>query len=144
MKRHVLILRYSGFAALATIANLAAQRGVLHLANGRLEASVGFISAMVVGTGAGLVLKYILDKRWIFYDPSSGLANHSRKFALYTVMGIATTVIFWASETGFWLIWHSQPMRELGAVLGLTVGYITKYNLDRRFVFGRPAGAGQT
>jgi putative flippase GtrA len=26
-------------------------------------------------------------------------------------------------------------MRELGAILGLSVGYVVKYNLDRRFVF---------
>ena len=26
-------------------------------------------------------------------------------------------------------------MRELGAVLGLSVGYVVKYFLDRRFVF---------
>lgn len=37
-------------------------------------------------------------------------------------------------------------MREIGAVLGLIVGYVTKYHLDRRFVFrpelGSPAPAG--
>jgi hypothetical protein len=26
-------------------------------------------------------------------------------------------------------------MRELGAVIGLAIGYVVKYNLDRRFVF---------
>ena len=26
-------------------------------------------------------------------------------------------------------------MRELGAILGLTIGYIIKYKLDKRFVF---------
>jgi hypothetical protein len=26
-------------------------------------------------------------------------------------------------------------MRELGAVIGLTIGYVVKYELDRRFVF---------
>ena len=31
--------------------------------------------------------------------------------------------------------WRSDPMREAGAVLGLTVGYVVKYNLDRRYVF---------
>ena len=35
----------------------------------------------------------------------------------------------------FWLIWGTDLARESGAVLGLTVGYVVKYNLDRRFVF---------
>jgi hypothetical protein len=29
-------------------------------------------------------------------------------------------------------------MREAGAVLGLTVGYVVKYRLDRRYVFTGP------
>ncbi|MDC1270063.1 GtrA family protein, partial [Amylibacter sp.] len=38
-------------------------------------------------------------------------------------------------ETAFWLVWQTYAMRELGAVLGLSIGYVVKYNLDRRFVF---------
>ena len=30
---------------------------------------------------------------------------------------------------------QTQLMREIGAVLGLTVGYIIKYHLDYRYVF---------
>jgi putative flippase GtrA len=50
-------------------------------------------------------------------------------------MGIVTTAIFWSTETAFWLIWETHTMRELGAVLGLSLGYVVKYALDRRFVF---------
>ncbi|MEL6702576.1 MAG: GtrA family protein, partial [Pseudomonadota bacterium] len=46
-----------------------------------------------------------------------------------------TTMIFWGTETAFWLIWDTDIMRELGAVIGLSIGYVVKYNLDRRFVF---------
>ena len=81
------------------------------------------------------MVKYILDKRWIFFDTSSGLATHGRKFTLYTLMGIVTTLIFWGTETAFWLAWRTDLMREIGAVLGLTTGYVIKYKLDRRFVF---------
>ena len=31
-------------------------------------------------------------------------------------------------------------MREIGAILGLTVGYVIKYNLDYRFVFRKTDG----
>ena len=52
-------------------------------------------------------------------------------------MGILTTLIFWGTETIFWLIWQNENMRELGAVLGLSLGYSIKYNLDKRFVFNQ-------
>jgi putative flippase GtrA len=50
-------------------------------------------------------------------------------------MGLVTTAIFWGTETLFWWLWHTDAMRELGAVIGLTIGYVTKYQLDKRFVF---------
>lgn len=131
MTRQGLVLRYAGFCVLATLANLGVQRLVL-LAGGT---AMHFALAVAAGTLAGLVVKYLLDKRWIFYDGASGLRAHGRKFTLYTAMGLVTTAIFWGTETAFWMVWKTDPMRELGAVIGLTIGYIVKYNLDRRFVF---------
>ena len=122
---------YAIFAVIATIINLGVQRIVLAWNND----AVGFATAILCGTLAGLVVKYLHDKRWIFNDYSTGLKAHGQKFTLYAIMGIATTLIFWGTETAFWLIWRTDPMRELGAVLGLSVGYMTKYFLDRRFVF---------
>jgi putative flippase GtrA len=144
MSPATLVLRYAGFAALATLANLGAQRLVLAY-GAQLLPWVGdgllLAAAIVAGTGAGLVLKYALDKRWIFADPETGLKAHGRKFGLYTAMGLVTTAIFWGFETVAWLIWHSDFAREAGAVLGLAIGYVVKYRLDRRFVF-RTAPAG--
>jgi len=138
LKSHVLILRYSMFAVLATIANLGAQRIVLAIN----DTGYAFALAVFVGTAVGLVLKYILDKRWIFYDTTKGAAVHGKKFTLYTLMGVVTTLIFWGSETTFWLVWKTDVMREIGAVLGLMVGYVVKYNLDRRYVFNTPSTVG--
>ena len=133
-----LILRYAAFAVIATLVNLGVQRVVL--AGG--DSAGVFALAMVAGTAAGLVVKYALDKRWIFHDRTTGARENGRKFALYTVMGLATTALFWATETAFWLIWQTDRMRELGAVIGLTVGYVVKYRLDRRFVFTSAGAAG--
>ncbi|PWE30988.1 polysaccharide biosynthesis protein GtrA [Pararhodobacter marinus] len=131
-----LLWRYSAFAAIATLANLGAQRLVLRLGDGPLL----FALAVVAGTGLGLVVKYALDKRWIFADTETGMRAHSRKFGLYTVMGLVTTAIFWGTETAFWLAFETHEAREIGAVLGLAVGYVVKYRLDKRFVFtGRVA-----
>jgi putative flippase GtrA len=131
MTLQMLIVRYAAFAVLATVANLMAQRIVLSFG----ETGGHFAVAVGAGTIVGLVIKYLLDKRWIFYDADTGVKNHSRKFSLYTAMGLITTAIFWGTETAFWLIWQTDVMRELGAILGLSVGYVVKYNLDRRFVF---------
>jgi len=126
-----LAIRYAAFAAIASVANLATQR--LIFATTDLE--IRFLIALVAGTGVGLVLKYVLDKKWIFFDAAQPLAAETRKFSLYTLTGIATTLIFWGAEALFWEIWQTQFMRETGAILGLTTGYIIKYQLDRRFVF---------
>lgn len=126
-----LIVRYAAFAVIATLANLATQRLVLMTGN----TGGHFAAAVAAGTLVGLVSKYALDKRWIFYDSATGVRAHGQKFTLYTAMGLVTTVIFWGTETAFWLIWHTDLMRELGAILGLSIGYVVKYNLDRRFVF---------
>ncbi|MCB1405633.1 MAG: GtrA family protein [Rhodobacteraceae bacterium] len=126
-----LILRYGVFAVIATLVNLGGQRMVLALG----ETPLLYATAVITGTGLGLVVKYVLDKRWIFADASTGLRAHSRKFSLYTAMGLITTAIFWATETVFWWLWQTHSAREIGAVLGLAVGYVVKYQLDKRFVF---------
>lgn len=129
MTLKTLILRYSAFAVIATLVNLATQELVL-MAGGRTDLWVAL--AVVAGTGTGLVAKYLLDKRWIFDDQSAAIGQ---QFALYTVMGIATTVIFWGSVALAWAVWGTDAARIGGAVVGLTIGYVTKYRLDRRYVF---------
>lgn len=136
MSGGALALRYAAFAVVATAANLATQRLLL----GGGDTGPRFALAVAAGTLVGLVVKYALDKRWIFADREGGLRAHGRKFTLYTAMGLVTTAIFWGAETAFWLAWRTDLAREAGAVLGLAVGYGAKYRLDRRFVFA-PAGA---
>ena len=126
-----LAARYAAFAGVATLANLAAQRLVLMGGEG----PVMFAAAVLAGTAVGLVVKYVLDKRWIFYDATTGARARGRQFGLYTAMGLVTTAIFWATETAFWLTFGTHTAREIGAVIGLTVGYIVKYRLDRAYVF---------
>jgi putative flippase GtrA len=126
-----LIFRYGAFAVAAMIANLAAQRLVFAFAANEIRLAL----ALVAGTGVGLVLKYVLDRKWIFFAPLRPAVQEARRFSLYTLTGVATTLLFWATESSFWLFWHDQTAREGGAILGLTAGYVIKYHLDRRFVF---------
>lgn len=136
MKLSSLVIRYAAFAGIATAANLVAQRLTLEATNHPSRLGL----ALAMGTIVGLIVKYALDKRWIFADRSRGARAHAKRFGGYTLMGVGTTVIFWGLELGFWAIWKTDLMREVGAVLGLAIGYVVKYQLDKRFVFDpRPA-----
>lgn len=94
-----------------------------------------FILALGFGTLVGLVVKFVLDKRWIFFDQTQGVSENSKKFSVYTLMGVVTTIIFWGFEATFWMIWKTDLLREVGAIIGLSIGYFIKYHLDKKFVF---------
>lgn len=126
-----LALWYSIFALIATAANICAQ----DLSIRAYAGDFGVLLSVAVGTGAGLVVKYILDKRYIFRFHTRNVAHDSSTFMLYTVMGLATTVIFWGFEFGFDHLFASKEMRYLGGIIGLAIGYVTKYQLDKRYVF---------
>ena len=88
-----------------------------------------------MGTGFGLVVKYILDKKYIFQYKTKNFRHNRQIFFLYTSMGLLTTFIFWGFEFGFHYIFETKEMRYLGGILGLIIGYICKYYLDKRYVF---------
>lgn len=125
-------LKYAIFALISTAANISAQDVVTGLYTGAFH----ILASIVVGTGVGLIVKYVLDKRFIFRFRARSIAHDTQVFALYTFMGIVTTVIFWAVEFGFDHIYQTKEMRYLGGAIGLAIGYLTKYHLDRRYVFG--------
>lgn len=126
-----LTIKYIIFALIATAVNIGAQDIVIRNYIGAFD----ILISVVVGTGAGLVVKYILDKRYIFRFRARDAAHDTQTFALYTVMGLVTTVIFWGFEFGFHHIFETKEMRYLGGVIGLAIGYLTKYHLDKRYVF---------
>jgi len=122
---------YSLFAILATIANISVQDVVIRLYHDSLQIPI----SIVAGTGSGLLLKYLLDKRYIFHFHAKNAMHDTRTFVLYLIMGILTTSIFWGFEFCFDWWFHSKELRYLGGVIGLAVGYIAKYHLDKHFVF---------
>jgi putative flippase GtrA len=50
-------------------------------------------------------------------------------------MGGVTTIIFWGFELSFYYFFESTLMKYVGGGLGLILGYISKYFLDKKFVF---------
>lgn len=127
---------YALFAVLATGINLGSQWLVLRIvAPVHVPMSQELFLALGFGTAAGLVTKYVLDKRYIFGDLSMGVANHAAKFSLYTTTGIVTTAIFWSSELFGAFVDPDGIGLYIGGAAGLVVGYIIKYRLDKAFVF---------
>lgn len=126
-----LALTYAIFALIATAANIGAQDLVTRGYSGAFDV----LLSVVIGTGVGLVVKYMLDKRYIFRFRARDAVHDGQTFFLYTLMGLATTVIFWGFEFGFHHLFETKEMRYLGGVIGLAIGYVAKYRLDKRYVF---------
>lgn len=126
-----LALLYAAFAIIATAANLSSQALVIWLYKGvyAIEASI------LIGTIIGLPIKYVLEKQHIFAFTTENFAHDSKLFLIYSFMGIFTTALFWGVEYAFQRQFGTDAMRYLGGGIGLTLGYIIKYHLDKRFVF---------
>ena len=83
----MIALKYIGFAILATLVNLASQYCSFLVYN----QAYSLYLALFIGTIAGLVTKYILDKKYIFYHtpqnrnqdphPSRRLRRHAPETA---------------------------------------------------------------
>jgi putative flippase GtrA len=125
-----MFFRYVVFAVVATLANLAAQELVI-----RLAPIAPLTVSILAGTVAGFVLKYILDKKWVFDDGYAGHRRELQKVTLYGAFSVLTTLVFWSFEVAFWTIWRTDLAKYTGAVLGLAIGYAAKFALDRTFVF---------
>lgn len=90
---------------------------------------------MFCGTIAGLLSKYILDKKYIFYHKPKSKKDDAKKFILYSMMGVFTTFIFWSTEIAFDHYSDHPYAKYVGAVVGLSIGYVVKFFLDKKFVF---------
>jgi hypothetical protein len=129
---------YTVFAMLATAVNIGSQAMVISLYHGAYALPL----SILVGTAAGLPVKYVLEKRHIFSFESDSLAHDSKMFALYSFMGVFTTALFWGVEYGFHQMFGTDAMRYLGGAIGLIMGYAIKYPLDKRFVFVKRSAIG--
>lgn len=125
------LIKYTLFSALSIIVNLGSQAIIFLLSSQWYN----FYIALIVGTGSGLVLKYMLDKKYIFYHIPRSKSDDIKKFTLYTMMGGITTFIFWVVEYLFFKFVPMEFSQYIGGGIGLIIGYYIKYKLDKRFVF---------
>ena len=124
-------IKYGIFAIVSTILNLLFQYFSLSLYFGDGSLYV----AMFFGTLAGLICKFMLDKKYIFYHVSTEKMDDAKHFTLYSLTGVLTTMIFWVTEIGFDILFSSNIAKYVGAVIGLSIGYTAKYFLDKKYVF---------
>ncbi|SFV61192.1 hypothetical protein MNB_SV-6-940 [hydrothermal vent metagenome] len=127
----MIAIKYSIFALISTLFNLSFQ----YISFSIYDGFGSLYLAMFIGTLAGLIAKYILDKKFIFYHKPKDKKDDAKKFALYSLMGVFTTIIFWGTEIMFDMIFDSVNAKYLGAIIGLSIGYVIKYFLDKKFVF---------
>jgi len=122
---------YAVLALIATLANIGSQDLVIRFYDGVYHVML----SVIVGTGVGLVVKYVLDKAYIFRFRAQDALDDGQTFVLYTVTGVATTAIFWGCEFWFDYMFKTKEWRYIGGAIGLAIGYAVKYQLDKRFVF---------
>jgi putative flippase GtrA len=130
--------RYVAFALVATALNFASQALVTQaLGYGAI------LVALAVGTITGLLVKFELDRRWIFRFVPRDTLHHGGTFGLYAATGIATTAIFWGAELAADRLIGGPLGRYAGGAAGLAVGYFVKYRLDKKFVFAHSSPDGR-
>ena len=129
-----IFLRYVAFAVTAGLVNLCTQEIAIHLAP---IYPVQF--SILCGTGTGFFTKYLLDKRFVFFDTFESKMKELGKITVYGLSGVGTTLLFWGIELGFWHIGGTAEIKYVGAVIGLSLGNFIKYRLDRNLVFSKRA-----
>ena len=122
---------YIAFALVAIVVNLFTQELTSNIFHYKYE----IVFSMFTGTLAGLFVKYLLDKKFIFKFVTKSQKQDVTTFFFYSIMGVATTFLFWVTEYMFDLWFETKTMRYVGAVIGLSIGYVTKYYLDKKYVF---------
>lgn len=127
--RFWLLAKYTLFCAIAMFLNL----GTQYIADVSFSPSLWF--SMGIGTVVGLFSKYLLDRNYIFRGRGATIAKDARRFLTYTVMGAGTTGVFWLTEWVFAATFSFVYAKYVGGAIGQVIGYLIKYQLDKRWVF---------
>lgn len=128
------MIRYVLFAIAAGATNLLTQAVVF-----RLAPIEPLAASILAGTVIGFIVKYVLDKRWIFFDDYNGVRQEVSKVVLYGLFSVVMTLLFWAFEIVFLMIGGTETAKYSGAAIGLAIGYVLKYLLDKKITFNQKA-----
>ena len=119
------IFLYFLFAVLSSFINIIGQHIFLNFYE-------NLFLAVIAGSAAGLIFKYILDAAIVF---ESNRNIDLRNFIKYAFIGACITPVIWVAEVTFLNIFGTVFMRDVGALLGIALAYLIKYEVDKRFVF---------
>ncbi len=89
----------------------------------------------ILAVGITYIIKFFLDKYIVFKRKGSKLKDTSREFFKYLIFAIFTTI----ENIGIQFIltnFLGFPL-ELSFIIALSIGYLTKFFLDRKYVFNR-------
>ena len=87
----------------------------------------------IVAVGITYVIKFFLDKYLVFKKTSLKIKETSQEFFKYFGFAILTTI----ENIGIQFIFTNifKAPLEVGFLIALSIGYITKFFLDRKYVF---------
>lgn len=117
--------RYILFCLISIFLNLLTQEFFLIFFN-------SYVISILFGTVIGFLIKFYLDKNFIFLKSSSFSFN---QLFTYTFTAIFSTIIFWSVEIFFLIYFQNNMMKILGGFLGLILGYTLKFKLDYKLTF---------
>lgn len=89
----------------------------------------------VAAVGITYIVKFLLDKFVVFEKKSTQLKETSEQFIKYFIFAIITTI----ENIGIQFLltnFIGTPL-EISLIIALSIGYITKFLLDRRYVFAK-------
>ena len=119
------IFLYFLFALLASIVNVIGQHIFLNY-------NENLFFAVIAGSAAGLVFKYVLDSSIVFEGKKP---INIRTFIIYAFFRACITPIIWIVEVIFLNTFGTVFMIDVGAFLGLGLVYYINYEMDKRYVF---------
>ena len=97
--------------------------------------TLSFWSSYALGLFVGFVLKYLLDKKYVFNDSYENRGAETRKAGLYAIMSILCTILSIGVTGSFKIVFGVQLAKRVGWFLGLILGYTAKFFLDKKYVF---------
>ncbi|NHJ23947.1 MAG: GtrA family protein [Candidatus Lokiarchaeota archaeon] len=89
----------------------------------------------IVAVGITYIIKFFLDKYIVFKKGKSNIRETSKEFLKYFGFAILTTI----ENIGIQFIltnFLNSPL-ELSFIIALSIGYLTKFFLDRKYVFSK-------
>lgn len=87
----------------------------------------------IVAVGITYIIKFFLDKYIVFKKSSLKMKETSQEFLKYFGFAILTTIENIGIQFLFTNFFKAPP--EISIIIALSIGYITKFFLDRKYVF---------